>query len=822
MNENPWWYIFGFPFLMMFRMAVLFYNLLSTFISTGNLPYSDVIGLLIPKIIIDAMQWIYWWLRLLILQLLYYSGLALAPYSIILAPYFDFKYVSTGKLPRWKMSLTPGCLLTLDSRLCIMSDVINISSSSLAFLRRKLKSYRTSVLTNILTFWNKKRENVGAFPPHGWPLQIFLALFASGTIFCLLFTGYLRILQQVWSTWRSTKNEAKLDKRLACVFETVSDEAIKLKSELFDTDSETCIMDNSANCIIWRSKSAFIRSTYVELDPSKFYGITTAIGTGNPVGVGDIKVGWYDDNNIYHNFILKDAFHIPNSAVNVIGISELSKNVGDFKEKGTRIDSSGSDSILRWNNKKFVRSFIHPDSCLPEMPVNDGFSKFHNLCNFVDKIQPVDRQCYHNEVRRRRDVLRPISPDEVLRSCPYDVGEAVIFKDSHHFEKGVIEDIKVLDYSNTPVFDIKLKNGRKEIAQSDQITTEDETDLSDIPVTHHEFLENARYLSEEDLKKIEHPLPLSPIEVEWKRLHDRHGHISFTEMDKLVECGIFPTKFECMKGKSILCPSCIFGKMRKRKWRNKGKKSGKIRKESMPGKKVSTDQLVVAQPGLVPRMSGRHTNERVCGATGFFDHYSGYSYSALQTSLDGEQTLVAKMNFEAHADQCGVIVDSYRADNGRFAEQSFIDAVKEAHQTIDFCAVGAHHQNGVIERHFQRLTSSARTILLHAKRHWPSMITTVLWPFAYKYAELLYNHLHIDAVGLSPAEKFCETPVKLQLNDFHTWGCPCYVLDSRAQQGNMVPKWDPRSRLGIYVGHSPCHVGSVALVLNPKTLHFSP
>ena len=119
----------------------------------------------------------------------------------------------------------------------------------------------------------------------------------------------------------------------------MSDKTINLKSELFDTDSETCIMDNSANCIIWRTKSAFIPSTYVKIDPSKFYGITTAIGTGNPVGIGDIKVGWHDNDNVYHNFILKDAYHIPNSAVNVIGVSELSKNLGDFEEKGTRIDS---------------------------------------------------------------------------------------------------------------------------------------------------------------------------------------------------------------------------------------------------------------------------------------------------------------------------------------------------------------------------------------------------------------------------------------------------------------------------------------------------
>ena len=28
--------------------------------------------------------------------------------------------------------------------------------------------------------------------------------------------------------------------------------------------------------------------------------------------------------------------------------------------------------------------------------------------------------------------------------------------------------------------------------------------------------------------------------------------------------------------------------------------------------------------------------------------------------------------------------------------------------------------------------------------------------------------------------------------------------------------------MGIYIGYSPCHAGSVALVLNLKTLHISP
>ena len=39
--------------------------------------------------------------------------------------------------------------------------------------------------------------------------------------------------------------------------------------------------------------------------------------------------------------------------------------------------------------------------------------------------------------------------------------------------------------------------------------------------------------------------------------------------------------------------------------------------------------------------------------------------------------------------------------------------------------------------------------------------------------------------------------------DFHTFGCPCYVLGHRLQSGlGHIPKWEPRSWMGIYVGRS--------------------
>jgi hypothetical protein len=51
-----------------------------------------------------------------------------------------------------------------------------------------------------------------------------------------------------------------------------------------------------------------------------------------------------------------------------------------------------------------------------------------------------------------------------------------------------------------------------------------------------------------------------------------------------------------------------------------------------------------------------------------------------------------------------------------------------------------------------------------------------------------------------------------------------YVLDAQAQSadGSDPPKWEPRSWIGFYLGHSPFHAGSVVLVFNPCTGRVSP
>ena len=148
----------------------------------------------------------------------------------------------------------------------------------------------------------------------------------------------------------------------------------------------------------------------------------------------------------------------------------------------------------------------------------------------------------------------------------------------------------------------------------------------------------------------------------------------------------------------------------------------------------------------------------------------------------------------------------------------------ESGQRITFCGVGAHHQNGITENIITSLTLIARTLLLHAQRHWPEYITTMLWPLALKAAADRINTLTIDMLGKTPDMKFSGVAaINVRVKDQHTWGSPAYILDSRLQTNSKgVPKWEPRCRLGIFVGYSPVHARNVALILNPKSGLISP
>ena len=81
-----------------------------------------------------------------------------------------------------------------------------------------------------------------------------------------------------------------------------------------------------------------------------------------------------------------------------------------------------------------------------------------------------------------------------------------------------------------------------------------------------------------------------------------------------------------------------------------------------------------------------------------------------------------------------------------------------------------------------------------------------------------------DDTKLCPLELFTDTlhHSHHHLQPLHVFGCPFYVLDPKLQDGKKLPKWERRSRRGIYLGVSKYHSTTVHLVLNLSTGKMSP
>ncbi len=221
-------------------------------------------------------------------------------------------------------------------------------------------------------------------------------------------------------------------------------------------------------------------------------------------------------------------------------------------------------------------------------------------------------------------------------------------------------------------------------------------------------------------------------------------------------------------------------------------------------------------------MKGSLTTLRYRVATVFVDHFSDLGFVFLQRSTTAAETLQAKHAFERFAGSHNVTIRHYHADNGRFAEKTFVDDVEQKNQTISFCGVSAHHQNGKAEKRIRDLQDVARTMLIHAYRRWPKGITVNLWPHALRTANDVRNCVAARDDGQSPMSVFTGVPVQPQLRNFHPFGCPVYVLDKALQNRKKIPKWNERARIGIYLGHSPSHARNVSLVLNLLTGLVSP
>lgn len=303
--------------------------------------------------------------------------------------------------------------------------------------------------------------------------------------------------------------------------------------------------------------------------------------------------------------------------------------------------------------------------------------------------------------------------------------------------------------------------------------------------------------------------------------HQRLAHAPFEALLRMAKQGILPSRLA--KCPVPTCAACMIGKATKRPWRNKirPRSVAETIKAEKPGDCVCIDQMIAGTPGLIGQMSGFITRQRYKCLTVFVDAVSGYSYTVPTQSSSASEMLSAKQRFEQHCSTFGVKVRHYHVDNATmFTSKQFIQAVSEAGQTLSYAGVEAHFQNGLAERRIRMIQDLARTVLLHAKARWPAAVSVHLWPFAVQHANGVINKLTRRGTDVSREEAFLgrsQGTVRPNLSHQHTFACPVYSLLNK--RGS---KWDGRATVGLYLGQSPHHARSVAMVLNLTTGYVSP
>ena len=489
-------------------------------------------------------------------------------------------------------------------------------------------------------------------------------------------------------------------------------------------------MDNSATCIITNDRSLFpgpLVAVQVQVD-------SIESSKSRQRYQGTIRLELVDDGNVKHIYDIPDAIYDSASNFNLLGIPKLAEFFNDrnslpgddVDSDGTTVKSSGCRSRLVWDHGRHTRTFTHGDSALPELLLYQGSGYFAAFCSrlkrhYDDKVAFAFSSAFSISPHQADDAAL-VSDDDDLddeENIPTDEkGRALT-----HFSDGPVEDVEwytplppppnlspplpslpppILPPSNsfelgmslvfadgtgkseTVVYEgvmpdglthtVRRQDGTRLNVHDAHLRLKLQADLSNIPRTPLDYCkEVGKGISKEEAEILARPQILSPIQQELMDWHHRLYHLSFSKIFRLAEAGYLPKGLLKCKKMLPLCVACQFGTAHRRPWRRRGKASGSIRRPEhiLPGDGVSMDQIVSAQPGLIPQMSGFLTSRRIWGCTTFCDHVSDFVYVHLMRDFTVDETILAAKAFEKVLSQASRRVKHYQADNGAFAHKGF-------------------------------------------------------------------------------------------------------------------------------------------------------
>ena len=168
-------------------------------------------------------------------------------------------------------------------------------------------------------------------------------------------------------------------------------------------------------------------------------------------------------------------------------------------------------------------------------------------------------------------------------------------------------------------------------------------------------------------------------------------------------------------------------------------------------------------PGFIAQLNGKPTNQCYRTSKISLGHHIDMTYVHLQRGLSSEETVEAKKVFEAYAPDLRCEDQSLSCRQRPICRQSLPTGSQARGQTITYCGVNAHFQNGKAKKRIRDLQEKTRKQLQHAKSRWPSAVELSLWPYALRQATHLRNCLPNKEDASLPLERFSKTSVAPKL-----------------------------------------------------------
>jgi hypothetical protein len=381
-----------------------------------------------------------------------------------------------------------------------------------------------------------------------------------------------------------------------------------------------------------------------------------------------VRLSVIDNDGTKHTFVLDNCLYHPDSPVNLLSMRHLAEKFIDGSRNPNeemRIESRYSTHVLIWSFGQFRKTFPTPISDLPELLFDKGFQEYKSFCmqlsSFANSVSSSNDNTLGSNVILFDDDEVHASADESDDDIDtlFMFNETIVFKDG----KGLTRQVT---YLGPHILDkvlkhkIRTQNDTDFLVDAILLSLLNAQDIGAFPVTVEQYVAELPKLTHQQIEQILNPQTLDDNQQEFMALHFKMNHLLFSAMITLAENKRINKKFVWLKHRLPICMSCIFGTSHRKPWHTKGA-HGSICKDSddAPGKCVSMDQLVSAQPGLIPQMAGFLMNLCTWGATIFVDHFLDFVFVALMRDLTLDEALLAKTSFERNASDGGVTINSY-------------------------------------------------------------------------------------------------------------------------------------------------------------------